>query len=74
MNRSFVYPYHVTKHLIDLDEHALRAAQAELGTKTIKDTVNAALRRSTSDRARRIGKALDILAEARLGDREDAWR
>lgn len=32
------------KHLIDLDEDRLGAARAELGTTTIKDTVNEALR------------------------------
>jgi Arc/MetJ family transcription regulator len=32
----------VAKHLIDLDEEMLGAARAELGTKTIRDTVNEA--------------------------------
>lgn len=64
----------MTKHLIDLDEDALGAARAELGTATIKDTVNAALQRSTSRRERRVVTALDVLAEARLDDRVEAWR
>jgi Arc/MetJ family transcription regulator len=64
----------VAKHLIDLDEGALGGAQAELGTWTIKETVNEALRRTTSDRARRTASALDRLAAAELVDRVEAWR
>jgi Arc/MetJ family transcription regulator len=64
----------MTKHLVDLDEAALSAARAELGTSTIKDTVNEALRRATAERSDRIRSALDVLAKADLGDREDAWR
>lgn len=64
----------VSKHLIDVDDQALSAARAELGTTTIKDTVNEALRRATAERAERIRNALDVLANAHLDDREDAWR
>jgi Arc/MetJ family transcription regulator len=64
----------VTKHLVDLDDKALDAARAELGTSTIKDTVNQALVRATSGRRRRIAAALDVLAGAELADRDDAWR
>ena len=64
----------VSKHLIDVDDQALSAARAELGTTTIKDTVNEALRRATSERSRRIHQALDALAGADLEDREHAWR
>jgi Arc/MetJ family transcription regulator len=64
----------VAKHLIELDEAALRAARAELGTSTIKDTVNEALRRATAQRPRRVARALDALAAAELADRDDAWR
>jgi Arc/MetJ family transcription regulator len=64
----------VAKHLIDLDEDALGAARAELGTTTIKDTVNEALRRATESREGQVAAALDVLAEARLDDRADAWR
>jgi len=64
----------MAKHLIDLDEDNLGAARAELGTTTIRDTVNEALRRATSQRERRIAAALDVLAEAELDDRIDAWR
>lgn len=64
----------MTKHLVELDEAALSAARSELGTVTIKDTVNEALRRASGDRSRRVLAALDVLADADLGDREDAWR
>ncbi|MCA1675431.1 MAG: hypothetical protein LC799_25685 [Actinobacteria bacterium] len=64
----------MAKHLIDLDEEMLGAARAELGTKTIKDTVNEALRRATLRRERRTAAALDVLADACLDDRAEAWR
>lgn len=64
----------VAKHLIDLDESALSSARAELGTTTIKDTVNEALRRATALRERQVAAALDVLADAHLDDRSDAWR
>jgi len=64
----------VSKHLVDIDEEILRAAQAELRTRTIRETVNEALRRVTTGRDRRVGKAIDRLASARLSDRDDAWR
>lgn len=62
------------KHLVDLDEQALSAARAQLGTATIKDTVNEALRRAASGRDPRVAEALDVLAGARLVDRGEAWR
>lgn len=61
-------------HLIDLDEHRLARARAELGTTTIEDTVNEALRLVASGRTERIGAALDALAEGTHDDRADAWR
>lgn len=64
----------MAKHLINLDENALGAARAEFGTTTIKDTVNEALRRGTALRARQVADALDVLADAQLDDRADAWR
>lgn len=62
------------KHLVDIEDEALSAARAELGTRTIKETVNLALRRAARKRDRRIARALDILARAKLCKREDAWR
>lgn len=64
----------MAKHLIDLDEERLAAARAELGTTTLKDTVNEALRRATEQRGDRIRMALDVLGSARLDSREEAWR
>lgn len=64
----------VSKHLVDIDEEALLAARAELGTDTIRATVNAALRAAGSPRAPRVAAALDLLADAKLADRENAWR
>jgi len=69
-----VYTACVAKHLIDVDERALRSARAELGTTTIKDTVNEALRRATVLRERQVAAAIDVLADAHLDDRSDAWR
>ena len=71
---SLIYTLVMAKHLIDLDEEALSAARAELGTTTIKETVNEALRRAILARDRRVASALNVLAEAHLDDRADAWR
>jgi Arc/MetJ family transcription regulator len=64
----------VTKHLVEIDDEALRAARVELGTKTIKDTVNFALRRAGSQHRAQVKKQLDVLARAELAPREQAWR
>lgn len=64
----------MTKRLIDVDDEALRAAQAQLGTATIKDTVNEALRATAQTRRYAIGDAIDVLALAELDDRDIAWR
>jgi Arc/MetJ family transcription regulator len=62
------------KHLVDIDEAALSAARVELGTETLKDTVNEALRRAAAPLDAHVARAFDRLAAADLGDREDAWR
>lgn len=64
----------VTKRLVDIDDDTLGAARAELGTATLKDTVNEALRLAASPRDASVSRALDTLAGAELVDREDAWR
>jgi Arc/MetJ family transcription regulator len=64
----------MTKHLVDIDDDTLGAARAELGTATLKDTVNEALRRAAAPRDARVAKALDVLAGADLDGRADAWR
>lgn len=69
-----VYTDGMTKHLVDIDEDTLGAARAELGTTTLKDTVNEALRLAASSRDQRVARSLDALAGADLADRDDAWR
>lgn len=64
----------MAKHLVDIDEEALGAARAELGTQTIRDTVNVALVRAAGKRSAQIRKSLDRLASLKLDDREGAWR
>ncbi|MGH9301283.1 MAG: type II toxin-antitoxin system VapB family antitoxin [Acidimicrobiales bacterium] len=61
------------KHLVDIDETALAAAQAELGTATMKETVNEALRRSGAARDIKVREALDRLGRRELTHREEAW-
>ena len=62
------------KRLVDIDEEALSAARAELGTSTIKETVNEALKLASATRDDQVTKALDVLAAAEVVDRSDAWR
>jgi Arc/MetJ family transcription regulator len=59
----------MSKRLVDIDDSVLEAAQAELGTATIKATVNEALRRAGEGRAESIREAT-----AAISDRDDAWR
>ena len=63
----------MAKHLVDIDDEALQAARAQLGTATIKDTVNESLRRAGTTRASDVKRALDRLEGVELR-REDAWR
>jgi Arc/MetJ family transcription regulator len=60
--------------LIDVDDDALNAARAQLGTRTIKDTVNEALREAARRRSAQLSDALSALADADLDDRSTAWR
>jgi Arc/MetJ family transcription regulator len=64
----------MVKRLVDIDEEAFAAAQAELGTTTIEDTVNESLRRVGSTRSRAVSTALDRLSHRQLPRRKDAWR
>lgn len=64
----------MVKHLVDIDDATLERARSELGTATIKDTVNEALQRVGADREDRIAAALDRLAASGTTDRDDAWR
>lgn len=70
---SYILEGSMGKHLVDIDEQALGAARAELGTSTIKDTVNEALKRAGAGRDDRVAEALDILAAGPLVDRSEAW-
>lgn len=64
----------MSKHLVDIDEKALSAARSELGTRTIKETVNRALRQAVEDRDERVKKAFEVLSSTELAPRESAWR
>lgn len=64
----------MAKHLVDIDEDALSAARAELGTATIRDTVNEALHRAAGRRAAAVKRSLDALQRMELEDRAQAWR
>jgi Arc/MetJ family transcription regulator len=64
----------MTKHLVDIDDEALGAARARLGTDTIKDTVNEALRQVSHSRKKEVARSIDVLIRAKLQDREKAWR
>jgi Arc/MetJ family transcription regulator len=64
----------VSKHLVDIDEKALSDAQAELGTASMKETVNEALRRAGAGRDAKLRAALDRLGRRQLPPREEAWR
>lgn len=64
----------MAKHLVDIDEEALGAARAQLGTQTIRDTVNEALHRAGGKRSAEVTRSLDRLARLELDDRHDAWR
>ncbi|KAA2264718.1 hypothetical protein F0L68_06400 [Solihabitans fulvus] len=63
------------KHLVDLDEDALATARDHLGTKTIKDTVNAALQLASESDVERpeVNASLDVLASFDFDDRAAAW-
>jgi Arc/MetJ family transcription regulator len=64
----------VAKHLVDIDESALSAARTQLGSKTIKETVNRALHQAAGEHRQEVKRQLDSLAAADLEARERAWR
>jgi Arc/MetJ family transcription regulator len=65
------------KHLVDIDEQALSDARAMLGTVTIKDTVNTALRLAAEQEqhAARVDAAIAALAGLQMTDEDrlTAW-
>ncbi len=71
---SLVYTGHMTKRLVDIDEEALDAARSQLGTTTIKATVNEALRMVGSDRSEIVRNSMDVLSAVPLADRDETWR
>jgi Arc/MetJ family transcription regulator len=64
----------MSKHLVDIDEDALRTARARFGSATIKETVNRALRQAGGEHRHTVKRRLDSLANVDLADREQAWR
>jgi len=64
----------MSKHLVDIDEEALRAARARLGSATIKETVNSALRQAGDEHREAVKRRLDLLARTDVSAREQAWR
>jgi hypothetical protein len=64
----------MAKHLVDVDEDALADAKRELGTSTIRDTINVALCRAGARRRDDVKRQLDVLAKAELAPRDQAWR
>jgi Arc/MetJ family transcription regulator len=47
------------KHLVDIDDDALRAARARLGSPTIKETVNRALRQAADEHREGVKRRLN---------------
>lgn len=68
--RVVVYAPGVTKRLVDIDDDALEAAREALETRTIRDTVNSALRGTAALAARR--RHLDRFRRDGLPDLRDA--
>jgi len=64
----------MTKRLVDIDDDLLDYARAQLGTSTIKATVNEALRQAGIRRQEEVARALDVLGRAPWSASEDAWR
>jgi hypothetical protein len=63
----------MTKRLVDIDEEALDAARSQLGTISIKATVNEALRLAGSNRSEVVRNSMDVLSAMPLSDRDEAW-
>jgi len=64
------------KHLVDLDDELLQQAMDQLGTRTIKATVDEALRIATDRKRAELRQAIDGLAKIFADqpfDRSEAW-
>ncbi len=64
----------MSKRLVDIEDTLLEAARAELGTPTIKATVNEALRLAGARRNEEIRYSFEVLASSIVQDRSNAWR
>jgi len=64
----------MTKRLVEIPDELLVAAQAALGTATMKDTINQALINSVTEAELELDKALLFAASFDTSTRENAWR
>jgi len=64
----------MTKRLVEIPDELLVAAQAALGTTTMKDTINQALIRSVCEAEQELDKALIFASSFDISSRVDAWR
>lgn len=64
------------ERLIDVDDACLEAARQRLGTSTIKETINAALRQAAdaAPSPKELDAALDALDGIKFASRLKAWR
>lgn len=64
----------MTKRLVEIPDELLVAAQAALGTATMKDTINRALINSVTEAEQELEKALRFASTFDTTSRESAWR
>ena len=64
----------MTKRLVEIPDELLVAAQAALGTATMKDTINRALMKSVSEAEHELNKAFRFASTFDTTSRENAWR
>ena len=64
----------MTKRLVEIPDELLVAAQAALGTATMKDTINQALINSVTEAEQDLDKAFLFAASFDTSTRENAWR
>ncbi len=64
----------MTKRLVEIPDELLMAAQAALGTATMKDTINRALMNSVSEAEHELDKALRFASTFETSGNESAWR
>jgi len=64
----------MTKRLVEIPDELLIAAQAALGTATMKDTINRALINSVIEAEHELNKALQFASTFDTSNRESAWR